>query len=166
MALQNSCGTAGARPARIFYFLPSRRCSAETPRDSSPQERIVIEKAEDREEAAAATAAATAIHPTASAVEHEQREKTEAPTSVGMPAATRKCDVDADVHDASQLVAPTADSPNRPVNSSSAKQEIKPADALNVASPVSSPISKQVGRIVANNFLDGCSIVSTGEGNR
>lgn len=112
-----------------------------TLRLSSPQERIVIEKA-DQEEAAA-------IRPAAPAVEHEQheqREKTETPMSVGLPITTRKCAADIDVHDVPAVAAATASPPDRPASLSLAKQEAGLLDALSTPSPVPSPISKQVGR--------------------
>lgn len=121
--------------------------------DSSPQERIVIEKA-DQEEEAAATVAATAAanRPADPAVEHKQQETTETSTSVGTPAAAtavvtmKKCDLDVDVHDAPKaaVVTSTADQPlERPTNPSLAKQEVGLVDALNTPSPAS-PVSKQV----------------------
>lgn len=124
----------GARPARVLCTL----YLGYTATLVSPQERIVIEKA-DQEEAAAA------IRPAASAVveheQHEQREKTETSMSVGLPATTRKCVADAD--DAPAVVAPTASPPtDRPTSLSLAKQEANLTDASSVPS---SPISKQVG---------------------
>lgn len=113
-------------------------------RDSSPQERIVIEKADQEEEAAAAN------RPADPAVEHKQQETTETSTSVGMPAAAvvamKKCDVDVDVHDApnAAVATPATDhSLERPTNPSLAKQEVSSADAPSVPS-LASPISKQV----------------------
>lgn len=116
------------------------------PATRHPQERIVIEKADQEEEetvavavtAAAVTAAAAATRPTISAVEHELREKTEVSTCAGMPAATRTDDATVAV------VVPASDPPTRPANLNLAKQEVNLADAPNVASPTS-PTSKQVG---------------------
>jgi len=109
--------------------------------DSSSQERIAIEKADQQEEAVA-----VANRPVAPAVEHKQQETTE--TSVGMPAIVtmKNCiDVDVDVHDApnATIATPTTDHPERPTNLSLAKQEISLVDASNISSPAS-PISKQV----------------------
>jgi len=119
-----------------------------TANSSSPQERVVIEKA-DQEEEATATAA---NRPAAPAVEHKQQETTETSTSIGLSSAAiatmKKCDVDIDVHDAPNAAVatpPTADHPlERPTNLSLAKQEVNLVDALNIPSPAS-PISKQVG---------------------
>lgn len=111
-------------------------------RDSSPQERIVIEKADREEEATG-----VANRPAAPAVEHKQQETTETSASVGMPAATivtmKKSEVDIDAPNAT-VATPTADHPlERPTNLSLAKQEVNLVDALNIPSPAS-PISKQV----------------------
>ncbi|XP_032664814.1 platelet binding protein GspB isoform X3 [Odontomachus brunneus] len=119
--------------------------SSELHYDSSPQERIVVEKADQEE--------ATAIRPAASTVEHEQHEqheKTETPMSVGLPATTRKCVADLDVHDASAVVAPTASPPDRPTSLSLAKQEVGPLDTSSVLSPAS-PISKQILPLTLSN---------------
>lgn len=124
-------------------------------RDSSPQERIVIEKADQEEEAAAAAAAAAATaaaanRPADPAVEHKQQETTETSTSVGMPAAAvvtmKKCEVDVDVHDAPNAAVATsaAEQPlERPTNPSLAKQEVGSVDAPSIPRPAS-PVSKQV----------------------
>ncbi|XP_071566491.1 uncharacterized protein Smash isoform X3 [Temnothorax nylanderi] len=116
------------------------------------KERIVIEKADQEEETAAA-----ANRPAAPAVEHKQQETTETSTSVGMPAAAvvtmKKCDVDVDVHDApnATVATPTADHPlERPTNLSLAKQEVGLVDALNIPSPAS-PISKQILPLTLSN---------------
>ncbi|XP_032664819.1 uncharacterized protein LOC116841233 isoform X8 [Odontomachus brunneus] len=109
------------------------------------KERIVVEKADQEE--------ATAIRPAASTVEHEQHEqheKTETPMSVGLPATTRKCVADLDVHDASAVVAPTASPPDRPTSLSLAKQEVGPLDTSSVLSPAS-PISKQILPLTLSN---------------
>lgn len=131
------------RPA--FY----ERLSATT-RLVSPQERIVIEKA-DQEEAAAVAA----IRPAASAVEHEQHETTETTTSAGMPAitttttittTTRKCVLDTDAREVPTAIVPsTVNHPSeRPVNLSLAKQEVNLVDESNIPASPTSPISKQV----------------------
>lgn len=108
--------------------------------NSSSQERIAIEKADQQEEAAA-----VANRPVAPAVEHKQQETTE--TSVGMPATVtmKNCDIDIDVHDApnATIATPMTDHPERPTNLSLAKQEVSLVDASNTPSPAS-PISKQV----------------------
>lgn len=108
--------------------------------DSSSQERIAVEKADQEEEAAA-----VANRPVVPAVEHKQQE-----TSVGMPATAivtmKNCDIDIDVHDApnATITTPTTDHPlERPTDLSLAKQEVSLVDALNIPSPTS-PISKQV----------------------
>lgn len=116
-----------------FYIFRSRlHC------DSSLQERIVIEKA-DQEKEAAATAANRPVVP---AVEHKQQETTETSTNV----VKKKCDIDIDMHDApnAMVATPTADHPlERPTNLSLAKQEVNLVDALNTPNSTS-PISKQV----------------------
>ncbi|KAL0123979.1 hypothetical protein PUN28_006061 [Cardiocondyla obscurior] len=107
------------------------------------EERIAVEKA-DQEVEAAATACAE--DPAAPAVESKQQEATETSTSVEMPAAAKKSDVEVDVHDVPNATvdAPTAKHPlERPTNLSLAKQEVGLADALNIPSPAS-PISKQI----------------------
>ncbi|KAL0123984.1 hypothetical protein PUN28_006061 [Cardiocondyla obscurior] len=107
------------------------------------KERIAVEKA-DQEVEAAATACAE--DPAAPAVESKQQEATETSTSVEMPAAAKKSDVEVDVHDVPNATvdAPTAKHPlERPTNLSLAKQEVGLADALNIPSPAS-PISKQI----------------------
>ena len=106
--------------------------------DSSLQERIVIEKA-DQEEEAATTAANRPVVP---AVEHKHQETTETSANV----VKKKCDVDIDMHDApnAMVATPTVDHPlERPTNLSLAKQEVSLVDALNTPNPTS-PISKQV----------------------
>ncbi|XP_077261353.1 smallish isoform X1 [Temnothorax americanus] len=116
------------------------------------EERIVIEKADQEEETAAA-----ANRPAAPAVEHKRQETTETSTSVGMPAVAvvtiKKCDVDVDVHDApnATVATPTADHPlERPTNLNLAKQEVGLVDALNIPSPAS-PISKQILPLTLSN---------------
>ncbi|XP_077261355.1 smallish isoform X3 [Temnothorax americanus] len=116
------------------------------------KERIVIEKADQEEETAAA-----ANRPAAPAVEHKRQETTETSTSVGMPAVAvvtiKKCDVDVDVHDApnATVATPTADHPlERPTNLNLAKQEVGLVDALNIPSPAS-PISKQILPLTLSN---------------
>jgi len=125
-------------------------CGSRLYHDSSLQERIVIEKADQEEVAAAATATAAAC-PAASAVEYEQHEATEMSTSIGMPAtiATRKCVLDTDVHNAT-VVTPMANHlPERSANLSLVKQETNPLDALSIPSPAI-PISKQVDKFSVN----------------
>lgn len=151
--MQNSCGT---RCETGSHFMYNSRLHC----DSSPQERIVIEKT-DQEEAAAA-----ANRPVASVVEHEQHETTETSTSVEMPATTntivttKKYVVDCDVHNrsATTVVTSTADHPlERPANLGLVKQEVNLIDVSSIPSPAS-PISKQVSRS-SNKFLS-CSIFS------
>ncbi|XP_014488518.1 PREDICTED: uncharacterized protein LOC106751841 [Dinoponera quadriceps] len=112
----------------------------------SPEERVVIEKADEEE-----AAAATILRPAAPAVEHEQherREKTETPMNVGLPATTRKCVADIAVHDAPAVVAPTAGlPPDRPANLSLTKQEVSPTLSV-PASPIS---GKQILPLALSN---------------
>ncbi|KYN28424.1 LIM domain only protein 7 [Trachymyrmex cornetzi] len=113
--------------------------------DSSLQERIVIEKA-DQEEEVATTAANRPVVP---AVEHKQQETTETSTNV----VKKKCDVDIDMHDApnAMVATPTADHPlERPTNLSLAKQEVSLVDALNTPN-LTSPISKQFLPLTLSN---------------
>ncbi|XP_018338683.1 PREDICTED: stress response protein NST1 isoform X4 [Trachymyrmex septentrionalis] len=109
------------------------------------KERIVIEKA-DQEEEAATTAANRPVVP---AVEHKHQETTETSANV----VKKKCDVDIDMHDApnAMVATPTVDHPlERPTNLSLAKQEVSLVDALNTPNPTS-PISKQFLPLTLSN---------------
>ncbi|CAL1673250.1 unnamed protein product [Lasius platythorax] len=137
----------------VTPFITVNRLINADKQGSVTEERIVIEKT-DQEEAAAA-----ANRPLASVVEHEQHETTETLTSVEMPATTntivttKKCVVDTDVHNtsATTIVTSTADHPlERPSNLGLVKQEVNLIDVSNIPSPAS-PISKQILPLTLSN---------------
>ncbi|KAL6254454.1 hypothetical protein P5V15_014502 [Pogonomyrmex californicus] len=145
-------GKAPTTPPVTPFITVNRVSAADKRTTPVTEERIVIEKADQKEETVAA-----ANHPAAPAVEHKQQETSETSTGVGMPAATvitmKKCDVDIDMHDApdATVATPTADRPlERPANLSLAKQEVSLVDALSIPSPAS-PISKQILPLTLSN---------------
>ncbi|XP_012541813.2 serine-rich adhesin for platelets [Monomorium pharaonis] len=151
-------GKAPTSPPVTPFITVNRVSAADKRTTPVAEERIVIEKADREEE----TATTVANRPAAPAVEHKQQETTETSASIGMPAVaaaatttvtTNKCDVDTDVHDASNatVATPTADHPlERPTNLSLAKQEANLTDAVNNPSPTS-PISKQILPLTLSN---------------
>ncbi|XP_018338680.1 PREDICTED: uncharacterized protein LOC108746415 isoform X2 [Trachymyrmex septentrionalis] len=138
-------GKAPMTPPVTPFITVNRVNTVDKRTTSVAEERIVIEKA-DQEEEAATTAANRPVVP---AVEHKHQETTETSANV----VKKKCDVDIDMHDApnAMVATPTVDHPlERPTNLSLAKQEVSLVDALNTPNPTS-PISKQFLPLTLSN---------------
>lgn len=136
MALQNSCG---AQPQAQF------RTAEAITQAASPQEPIVIEKADEEEAAAVA-----AICQPSSPVEHEEHEEKEAQMNGKIeafepPSPRKQIEESIDAHDAPESNETTKNVPvpERPTALTFAKPEIPMMDTMSFLSPVS-PMSKQV----------------------